>query len=293
MIHALQSLLNKYELHTADDCRDALREIIQQIALLGLWRTKFFEHAAFYGGTALRIFYGLPRYSEDLDFSLTFANPEFSIARYVNSIQSELQSYGFSVKVKKKEKTRQSQIESAFIRADTLQNLIYIESPHNLLASIHKNSVLRVKIEVDIDPPPYADYDMKTLLVPIPHQVKLYSLPDLFAGKIHALLCREWKSRVKGRDYYDFVWFIGQKVPCHLRHLKSRMVQTGHLGNGSSFNGKILKQMLRNKFEKADFQLALKDIRPFIKDYQSLDLWNKSFFMQLAEEIKVHDNDAV
>jgi predicted nucleotidyltransferase component of viral defense system len=289
MTHVLQTLLNKYTLKTADDSLVALREIIQQISLLGLWRAKFYEYGAFYGGTALRIFYGLPRYSEDLDFSLTVPNQKFSLDRFLNSIQKELQAFGFLIKIHRKEKKHPSQIESAFIKAETVKNLIYIETPVNLLTTIHPKSIIKVKIEVDIKPPPYAEYDMKTLLVPIPHHVKLFSLPDLFAGKAHALLCRQWKSRVKGRDYFDFVWFIGQQTPCHLKHLKARMVQTGHFKNGSILNKRILIQMLLDKFQKTDFNNVIHDVRPFITDPQSLNLWNKSFFNKLAEEIEVKE----
>lgn len=287
MLHTLKSLLNKYELKTAGDYQVALREIIQQIALLGLWRAKFYEHAAFYGGTALRIFYGLPRYSEDLDFSLVSTNQKFSLTHYMNSIQTELQSFGFSVKIHSKEKKRHSKIESAFVKAETIQNLVYIEASEDLLVSLPRNSILKVKIEVDTDPPPYASYDMKTLLIPIPHHVKLFSLADIFAGKIHALLCRQWKSRVKGRDFYDFVWLVGQEIPCNIQHLEARMIQTGHLKNNLLLNREAVIKMLRDKFDKTDFQNAINDVRPFIVDPQSLNLWNKAFFIQLTEQIEI------
>jgi hypothetical protein len=139
---------------------------------------------------------------------------------------------------------------------------------------------------VDIDPPSGADFETKTLLVPIPHQVKLYSKECLFAGKVHALLCRQWKTRVKGRDFYDFVWFIGQGIKCRLPHLKARMVQTGHFNAKDELSQSLLIHLLKQRFEQARLDSAREDVRPFLQDPQSLDLWNKGFFIALADKIE-------
>jgi len=141
-------------------------------------------------------------------------------------------------------------------------------------------------MEVDTDPPAGADLETKTLLVPIPHQVKLYSKECLFAGKVHALLCRGWKERVKGRDFYDFVWFVGQGVKCHLSHLKARMVQTGHFKAGDRLDKAGLIVMVKERFGKVLIEAAREDVRPFILDRQSLDLWTRDFFLDLAEKIE-------
>ncbi len=285
MNHALSPLLNKYQLKTSDDYKDALREIIQQIALLGLWRAKFYEHAAFYGGTALRIFYGLSRYSEDLDFSLLSPKIGFSIKHYLNTIRNEFEAFGFPVEIEEKTKKHSSPIESAFIKANTIQNLMTVGAPKELVNSNHRNSVLKVRIEIDIDPPPFADFETKTLLVPIPYQVKLYSKECLFAGKIHALLCREWKTRVKGRDFYDFIWFVGLGIKCNLLHLKARMVQTGHWQDSNDLDQPMLITLLKEKFEQVNFENARDDVRPFILDSKALDLWDRPFFIALADQV--------
>src|SRR5438309_3791037 len=120
---AILSMLDRYKCVTAQDYENALKEIIQEIALLGLWRAKFYEHAAFYGGSALRILYGLDRFSEDLDFTLLRPDKTFSLASYNQAIMDELRSFGFKVEVVTKTKKIVSNIESAFIKADSKQQL--------------------------------------------------------------------------------------------------------------------------------------------------------------------------
>ena len=208
MNDSVQSMLEKYKPRSEQDYTNALKEIIQEIALLGLWRSKFYEHAAFYGGSALRILYQLNRFSEDLDFSLLKPDPEFTLAPYNQSICDELNAFGFTVEVKTKEKQVNTSIESAFIKANTKTQLMMIHAPQSLIQQTHGMHQLKIKMEVDTDPPAGFQTEVKTLLQPIPFSVKTYTLPDLFAGKIHALLCRPWKIRVKGRDWYDFIWYI-------------------------------------------------------------------------------------
>jgi len=287
MKEALKNLLDTYPLQTQENYINALREIVQQIALLGLWRAKFFESAAFYGATALRIFYGLNRFSEDVDFSLLKTNPSFDLTPYLKAIQDELESFSFQFSVERKVKSRVSQIESAFIKGNTTTNLILVEAPANLISRFHQNQKLKVKLEVDIDPPSGAKYETKFLLRPIPFSVRLYTLPNLFAGKLHAVLCRGWQNRVKGRYFYDLVWYLGQKTPCHLEHLKLRMIQSGHWDDSREFNRSILLQLLDERFESLDFEKVKADVRPFIKDQDELSLWDKTFFIEIIKDIKV------
>jgi predicted nucleotidyltransferase component of viral defense system len=286
MNSALKPFLDKYRLNSVSDYNNALKEIIQHLSLLALWRSKFYEKGAFYGGTALRIFYGVPRFSEDLDFSLIMPSSDFSLEPYINGIKNELEAFGFSVHAEKRIKKVKSGIESAFIKAETLENLLTIGIPENLSNRIQKNEVLKVKLEVDIDPPQFAEYEMRNVYIPIPFQVKLYTKESIFAGKIHALLCRNWKERVKGRDFYDFVWLAGQQIGCNLLHLKARLVQTGHFDNVESLDKAWLIKLLNDRFADVNYERAKDDVRPFIIDSASLDLWNKEFFMELARNIK-------
>ena len=161
----------------------ALREILQEIALLGLWRSKFFEKAAFYGGTALRILYGIDRYSEDLDFSLLKPMPDFDISRYISALKREVRSFGFEVSVAVREKNAESTVQSAFLKADTLTHLLVIETAEDIARQIPRGQVMKIRIEIDTDPPMGFDTENKFLLQPISFSVRTFVLPDLFAGK--------------------------------------------------------------------------------------------------------------
>ena len=207
MHSAVEDMLKKYSCKTVDDYKNALKEILQEIALLGLFRANLFDIAAFYGGSALRIFYGLNRFSEDLDFSLIKKSDDFDVGPYCNLIRDEIAAFGFEAEVTQKVKAGRSNIESAFIKAGTLIHLLQIESISPPVSGIAGNELLKIKLEFDTNPPAGAEYEVKYLLMPVPCHVRLFSEPSLFAGKLHALLCRDWKSgRVKGRDLYDYEW---------------------------------------------------------------------------------------
>jgi len=287
MNQALQSLIDRYQPQTLRDWENALKEIVQELALLGLWRAKFYEHAAFYGGTALRIFHGLPRFSEDMDFSLLDPDPGFDPTPYLSAIRTELTSLGFTFEVDPKLKRIETAIESAFIKGETRVNLLSIGAPEELRERLPKPQRIRIKLEIDTDPPAGADYGVETLLVPIPFQVKLFSLPCLFAGKLHAVLCRNWKARVKGRDFYDFVWYLGRNIPCDLAHLQKRMEQSGHWDQSKDLDLPTLKDQLGKRFDEVDFEQAKSDVRPFIRDDVELALWSPEFFRNLLDRVTV------
>lgn len=287
MNDAISVMLSKYKCKSAEDYENALKEIIQEIALLGLWRAKFFEKAAFYGGTALRIFYGLDRFSEDLDFSLLKPISHFDISGYCSALSSELKSFGLNVEVRKKEKQVDSQIQSAFIKTGTIQNLIMVETPNQLIKRIPSNRVIKIKLEVDVDPPLGFQTESKYLLQPIPFSVMVFLLPDLFAGKMHAVLFREWKTRVKGRDWYDFVWYVGRGVPLNLSHLQKRMAQSGHLSKKEKLSKEKFLELLKVRIEGVDFDAAKKDVAPMLKDPSGIKVWSKDFFLQIAGRIQM------
>ena len=283
---ALQGMLDRYRPQTLADHENALQEIVQELALLGLWRAKFFEHAAFYGGTALRIFHSLPRFSEDIDFSLLQPDREFDFAPYLEAVRVELAAFGFSFRVERRIKRVSTAIESAFIKGGTRINLAHIGTPDYLRARLPELQQVRIRIELDTDPPSLAAYEVLTLLTPIPFQVRLFDLPCLFAGKLHAVLCRDWKSRVKGRDFSDFIWYLGRRIPCNVRHLQARMTQTSHWQQSRELEISQLRQLLRQRFQQVDFDQAKRDIRPFIRDEAELDLWDSAFFQSLVERIE-------
>ncbi len=285
---ALQSMLGKYKCETRQDYENALKELIQELALLGLWRAKFFEHAAFYGGSSLRILYGLDRFSEDMDFSLLEPRSDFELQPYLDAIKVELNSMGIVVNVEKKIKSLETSIDSAFIKADTKEHLIRFEVPEEIAARVQHTERLKIKLEVDTDPPGGFETEAKILLQPIAFSVNTYKLPALFAGKLHAVLARAWQNgRVKGRDYYDLVWYIGRDVPVQLSHLEQRLRQTGTWTSEKSMTRKDLLNLLEQKFSNLDLNLAKKDIIPFIRDPQAVALWSREFFRQLLPLLKV------
>ncbi len=285
MNDSVQSMLEKYQLHSEQDFTNAVKEIIQEIALLGLWRSKFYEHAAFYGGSALRILYQLDRFSEDLDFSLLKPDRDFTLKPYNQAICDELNAFGFEVEVTTKNKQVESTIESAFIKANTKIQLMNIRAPHSLIERMHGMHQLKIKMEVDTDPPGGFQTEVTTLLQPIPFSVKTYIKPDLFAGKIHALLCRPWKIRVKGRDWYDFVWYISHRVPLNKEHLRQRLIQTQAWDPGLALTAADVNALLKQKIQNTDFTQAKLDIAPFTQKKDVLALWSTEFFLALAEQL--------
>jgi len=285
MNEVLRSMLSKYRCETVNDYNNALREIMQEMALLGLWRAKFFEHAAFYGGTALRVLYGLDRFSEDLDFSLLKPDHKFNINDYCSAVKMEMESFGLTVSVDKKSKSHESDIESAFIKAGTIRNLISIDVPAKLTDKINKNSVYKIKLEVDKNPPAGFETEAKYLFQPIPFSVLTYKQPYLFAGKIHAVLCRPWKSRMRGRDWYDLIWFVSNNVPVSLKHLESRLKQTGHMEPKQKLQGDDLKEMLNKKIEEINVAELKKDVSIFLKDQRTINAWSKDLFKEAVVRI--------
>jgi predicted nucleotidyltransferase component of viral defense system len=286
MNDAVSRMLAKYRLETLDNHLRALREILQEIALLGLWRSKFFEQAAFYGGTALRVLHGLDRFSEDLDFSLLTPNQAFDLSRYAEALQTELRSFGFVVQISKKTKAVESRIQSAFLRADTLQQLIEIGVGETLLRGLPRGQTLKIKLEVDTDPPPGFDTETRYLLSPIPFAVRTYTLPDLFAGKMHAILCRRWRTRTKGRDWYDLVWFVANHPRLNLPHLKARMVQTEDWPARQELTPKAFHTAFHHAVESANIGAARREVAPFIPRADALEVWSQEFFLDLARRIE-------
>jgi hypothetical protein len=287
MNDAIARMLGRYECQSVEDYVRALREIMQEIALLGLWRSKFFEKAAFYGGTALRILYGMDRFSEDLDFSLLKPMKDFDLSRYSGAVELELRSFGFEAKITTREKKDKSPVQSAFLKANTLKHLLTIKTAEEIAWPISRGQVLKIKIEVDTDPPPGFVTENKFILQPIPFSVRTFVLPDLFAGKMHAVLCRRWKSRVKGRDWYDLVWYAANHPQLHLSHLEQRMTQSGHLKQDEQMNREKFFALTTEAVDKLDVNQARREVEPFVKNPETLEVWSREFFQDVVERIVV------
>jgi hypothetical protein len=293
MTQTIEGLLENYKPKSKQEYENAIQEIMQEIALMGLWRAKFFEHAAFYGGTALRILYGLNRFSEDLDFSLLKPNPAFNLLPFLKSVEEELQISGLKVnveqRVKHPMKLGEGTIVSAFLKAGTLETFIRIGLDDSLRRYTQSSELIKIKLEVDIDPPPGFLTEIRYLKTPVPFSVRTYVPEDLFAGKMHALLCRPYKVRVKGRDWYDFIWYVTKGFHLHLAHLEARMRQSGHYISNQAMTQAIFLSLLEEKIEKLNVDAAKEDIRRFIPDVRAIDGWSQEFFKSLLSQIRFSD----
>ncbi|MDA3903128.1 MAG: nucleotidyl transferase AbiEii/AbiGii toxin family protein [Desulfuromusa sp.] len=291
MHEAVRQMLAKYSCERVEDYAQALREILQEIALFGLWRAKFFDKAAFYGGTALRILYGLDRFSEDLDFSLLQPAPDFHLERYSVALEKELAAFGFTVRVELKNKAVTSAVQSAFLKADTTNELLVIEPGEEIVQQLPAGKMIRIKIEVDTDPPAGFTTENKYLLLPVPFGIRSYVLPDLFAGKMHALLYRKWKNRVKGRDWYDLVWYCSHHPTLNLAHLEQRMRQSGHWTKAESLDQARFRELLATRISTLDVDQARQEVAAFVTDQRALEIWSRDFFTAIAERIVLQSDN--
>jgi len=271
----IDQMLQKYPLASNEDHTNALREVMQEIVLAGLYRGGFFEKAAFYGGTCLRVFYGLQRFSEDLDFSLLQSDTDFSLEPYFRTIHDEFNAFGFDVDIVAKKKSVPSDIESAFLKKTS--------SLYDVRVSGSK--MIKIKFEVDTCPPLGFEIQERLLIHPYSFYVKCFSLPDLFAGKMHALLFRQWKNRVKGRDWYDFEWYVKKGVKLNLNHFIERALQSGNLENVDFHEGDFL-YLTEKKIQQLDVNLARHDVAHFIKNPSQLKIWSQEYFLQLLQMMK-------
>lgn len=266
-------MLSKYDISTARSLRNATFEVMQQVALAGLQRGGFFEKAAFYGGTCLRIFHGLNRFSEDMDFSLLQKDDSFNIEDYFPAIITEFQLLGRDVSITKKNKRNFGKVESAFLKDNT--------HVYNLTFQTEKS--YKIKIEVDTEPPLGFTTEQKLLLQPFSFMTKCITLPGLFAGKMHALLFRNWGNRVKGRDWYDFEWYVKNGIALDFAHLQARTKEF----NGIDLDLDTFKQLLHERMESTDMNAIMEDVLPFVSNPAELNFWSNEYFIQLAQMIKL------
>lgn len=287
MSTVIEEMLKSYQVDNIYDRKNAMKEIMQEIVLCGLSRAGFFKEAAFYGGTALRIFYGLDRFSEDLDFSLEQINLDFDLCSYFPVLEKEVKTFGLNVEIQEKEKTKDSNIRSAFLKGNTKEHLLLFYADERLVGTVDKNEVVKIKFEVDTNPPAFATYEHKYRLLPVPYEIRLYDMPSLFAGKIHAVICRGWQSRIKGRDLYDYIFYLSKAVTVNQKHLRARLIDSGYISENQECTLEEIKTMLKNRFDSIDFLQARKDVEPFIRDTSVLDIWSSDFFKQITEGLKV------
>ena len=265
-------MLSAYELTTEQQKRNATFEVNQQIILAGLYNGGFFNEAAFYGGTCLRIFHGLQRFSEDMDFSLLSPSDKFDFTKYFQPIIDQFAIIGREVEIKKKDKKNFGKVESAFLKDNT--------DVYDIMFQTER--AVKIKIEVDTQPPLKFNTEQKLILLPQSFMTRCFTLPDLFAGKMHALVYRAWKNRVKGRDWYDFEWYVRKGVSLDFTHLHERALQF----NEEDITKESFLEKLNERLATADINQVKADVLPFIRNQKELEIWSNDYFLQLANMVR-------
>ena len=266
------NMLSAYSVTTEQERCNAIFEVNQQVILAGLYNGGFFDVAAFYGGTCLRIFHGLQRFSEDMDFSLLAPDDKFDFTKYFQPIIDEFAIVGREVEIKKKDKKSFGKVESAFLKDNT--------DVYDL--SFQTDKSIKIKIEVDTQPPLNFRTEQKLLLQPHSFMTRCFTLPDLFAGKMHALVYRGWKNRVKGRDWYDFEWYVRHNVPLDFAHLAERIRQF----NNEEIGQAAFMAQLKDRLASTNINQVKNDVLPFVRNPKELDIWSNDYFVQLADIMK-------
>ena len=279
----IKEWIDSYKPKNLQESENALREIMQEIALAGLYRANFFNIAAFYGGTALRIFHGLQRFSEDLDFSLIKKDPDFEFAPYFESILEEFQSLGLKVSLRQKVKSAITNVDSAFLKSETLWSELVFENSIPQL-NLKFKPIIKIKLEIDTYPPLGFETEHLLLNKPFSFYVNCFTLPDLFAGKMHALLFRKWKNRVKGRDWFDFEWYLKSGVEINLSHFQQRAFETNDW-HADAISRDQLLDLIFKKINAVNFDSIKKDIERFIPNPEILNIWSADYFLKLTEKL--------
>jgi len=285
MSKSIDQFIKQYNPSTIEETKAALREVIQSIVLVGLSRAEFFKYASFYGGTALRLFYGLNRYSEDLDFTLNKTDKCFKIDKFTNKIKEVALSCGLDLEIVTKNKETKSPIESAFAKLNTYQAFVSLKLDEKMKNILHKDEVIKVKIEVDCNPSLKFNVETKWIDVPEYASIIVLDEPSLFSGKLHAILCRTYNNTVKGRDYYDLLFYISKRIKPNIPYLKNKLVETGKIKSNDKFDIAILKAMLKERIESVDFAEVKKDAMRFVFNHEDLSFYSKDLFLQMVDKI--------
>ena len=264
----------------------AFREVAQEILLSALAQTDFFNRAAFYGGTCLRIFYGLDRFSEDLDFGITSDDPSFSLADYLPAIDKMFSALGIQMTASIHHKTATTNVESASADGPARDILIELFPENADVVKTVFNQKIRIKFEVAVAYVPGASYEYKTLLLPFYSRVRCFNQESLFAGKLAAVLARNWKYRTKGRDFYDFAFYVARGAKVNFEYLTNQLVHDGYLEAGAKLDMPTLKTLLEERIRRLDVESAKQDASAFAVDLTPLSYWSTEYFLDVVDALK-------
>ena len=280
-IDIIQKRLDGYRCASRQDEEQALREITQEVALAALSRTDFFTHAVFQGGTCLRVFYALNRFSEDLDFLLREPRRNFRLEKYLHGLFREFSAYGYRLEVVDRQE-QESTVQKVFLKDDSLGKILQLKHIRQD-RSIPK---IRIKLEVDTNPPAGGDVEVKYLAFPFAAGVACQDEASLFAAKLHALLCREY---VKGRDWYDLLFYSTRRTMPNLVFLSAAIDQNGPwAGQKIVVDREWCYVQLLERIHAIDWAVASADVRRFVPagDLPSLDIWSADLFSSRIEWLK-------
>jgi len=294
MNSVIETMINRYNPKNNEERENAIKEIIQEIALAGLSRGGFFNKAAFCGETCLRIFHGLNRFSEDLDFALLEKDSNFKLDDYFPALKKEFESYGLDMSIELKKKDENTEVQSAFLKGNTLMLMMSFFPKSEDAAKVFANQNIKIKFEVDTDNPCGGVTEFKYRMLPAPYEVQIFDESTLFAGKIHAILCRNYKNRVKGRDYYDYLFYIGKGSKFNIKYLESKLKNTGVIiRNDETLTLERVKGLLKIKFESVDYEEAKKDVHNYVLENEELKLWKKDLFLSTFDNLVVKEWDSL
>lgn len=280
-VQMIQQRLLNYNCKTDIEEQQAIREITQEVVLAALGRGDFFKQALFQGGTCLRIFYGLNRFSEDMNFILRETNPDFQLKDHIKHLTDELAAYGYNIEITDRDKADVT-VKKVFLKDDSLGKVIDLRHS-NQAGPMAK---IRIKLEVDTNPPAGSGHELKYLDFPFVSSVAVQDRPSLFAGKLHALLCREY---IKGRDWYDFIWYTGNRTGINYAFLTSAINQLGPWqGQSITVDKAWLLNELERKIVSMNWKQAAEDVRRFVRvaEQPSLDLWSKDLFLGQLDKLR-------
>lgn len=287
MKKALDNSIIQYNLENKEKAKQAIQEVIQSVVLEALSHTDFFKQAALYGGTALRLFYDSRRFSEDLDFALIEKNDVFVFSAYFSIIIKELELYGIKAEIYQKNKTINSDVQTAFISINLKDLFNTFEPLQQFANNCISSELLKIKIKLDINHPTGAGFEIKSSQDPIDYSIRLFDLPSLFAGKISAILCRNWGKRVKGRDFYDYSQYLKRQAQVNLEYLKNNLVKAKKWNQDQTLSLNDVKRLLLERFETINYELAKQDAKSFVFETSGLTVWSADFFKSITLE-KLH-----
>ena len=279
MIDLIKKRLAEYKVTGAIEEENALKEIVQEIILFALWQADFFEVAAFQGGTSLRILHGLTRFSEDIDFILLEPDLEFSWQPYLDKLEETCKEFGIEPEALDKNRMDRN-VKAAVIKDNSIANQLNLSFMNN-----NGGQKLKIKLEIDCNPPAGSGFEYTYLDFPVDFEVGHQDLSSNFALKTHALLCRPY---LKGRDWYDFNWYIAQGVTLNLDLLKNALEQYGPWkGEDLEVDREWLVKALGEKIASINWKKAALDVERFLKpvEQKSLTLWSEKFYMSKLKKL--------